>query len=67
MDWQFYLFSTLIIAALFWLWGWAHGFDSDSDSNNVWNRFSERDIDSWRSDGGSSPADRDDASPGGGE
>ena len=52
MDWQFYLFGTLAIAALVLLWGWAYGFDTDDDSNSGWSRLTDREIDGWRSDDG---------------
>jgi hypothetical protein len=33
MGWQFYLLGPVIMAAVVWSWGWAHGFDLQSDSD----------------------------------
>jgi hypothetical protein len=65
MDWQFYLFGTLIIAALVLLWGWAHGFDSEGDSNSGWSQPSDRYIESWRSGSDDSSAGPSDSVTGG--
>ncbi|MBI5802675.1 MAG: hypothetical protein HZA92_18375 [Verrucomicrobia bacterium] len=64
MDWQFYLFGTLAIAALVLLWGWAYGFDSDDDSNSSRSRLTDLEIDGWRSDDGGSPSDSSDVTSG---